>query len=94
MPSRLGEKFGYLPMSRNQMITVFLKKILFVFSGLKGDGVNYKDFKKREGTPTLFNFKGMRKLRDIFSEDLSSLAFNRPTETKQLFKIKLWNISY
>src|SRR5215213_968057 len=54
--------------------------------------MDYKDFKKGEELQHSLILKEYGNFGDIFSEDLSSLAFQKPTETKQLLKVKMRNI--
>src|SRR5438445_3155856 len=54
--------------------------------------MDYKDFKKGKELQHSLTLKEYGNYGDIFSEDLSALAFQRPEETKQLLKIKMRNI--
>ncbi|CAI2201209.1 6021_t:CDS:2, partial [Funneliformis geosporum] len=49
-------------------------------------------FKKGRELQHSLTLKEYGNYGDIFSEDLSSLAFQRPDETKQLLKVKMRNI--
>ncbi|CAG8567889.1 1907_t:CDS:2, partial [Ambispora leptoticha] len=58
----------------------------------KKEDLDYKDFKKGKELQHSLKLKEYGNYGDIFSDDLSSLAFEKPTETKQILNIKMRNI--
>ncbi|KLL03437.1 MAG: hypothetical protein MRERV_41c012 [Mycoplasmataceae bacterium RV_VA103A] len=56
------------------------------------EDLDYKDFKKGKELQHSLTLKEYGNYGDIFSDDLSGLAFEKPTETKQILNIKMRNI--